>query len=129
MPPASKENKKDPNEQPLTPAQQLLKERRFKLSRYDLGISYTLTLLTCVCNKEPVIGAGKLSRHECHKLPSDYGRRRRRIKCDEGHPCQACITASSACTFEEPGKRTHGTTSHTKAKFVIIFVHGSDYSC
>ncbi|KAF9524900.1 fungal-specific transcription factor domain-containing protein [Crepidotus variabilis] len=33
--------------------------------------------------------------------------RRRRIKCDEGHPCQACLTASSACTFEEPGKRTH----------------------
>ncbi|KAJ7182904.1 fungal-specific transcription factor domain-containing protein [Mycena crocata] len=33
--------------------------------------------------------------------------RRRRIKCDEGHPCQACLAASSACTFEEPGKRTH----------------------
>ncbi|KAF4609485.1 hypothetical protein D9613_012329 [Agrocybe pediades] len=33
--------------------------------------------------------------------------RRRRIKCDEGHPCQACLTANSACTFEEPGKRTH----------------------
>lgn len=33
--------------------------------------------------------------------------RRRRIKCDEGHPCQACISASSACTFEEPGKRAH----------------------
>ncbi|KAF8888507.1 fungal-specific transcription factor domain-containing protein [Mucidula mucida] len=33
--------------------------------------------------------------------------RRRRIKCDEGHPCQACITANSACTFEEPGKRSH----------------------
>ncbi|KAG9220144.1 hypothetical protein CCMSSC00406_0007161 [Pleurotus cornucopiae] len=33
--------------------------------------------------------------------------RRRRIKCDEGHPCQACLSANSACTFEEPGKRTH----------------------
>ncbi|EJD02515.1 uncharacterized protein FOMMEDRAFT_125041 [Fomitiporia mediterranea MF3/22] len=33
--------------------------------------------------------------------------RRRRIKCDEGHPCQSCIAARSACTFEEPGKRTH----------------------
>ncbi|TFK36196.1 fungal-specific transcription factor domain-containing protein [Crucibulum laeve] len=33
--------------------------------------------------------------------------RRRRIKCDEGHPCQACLTANSACTFEEPGKRSH----------------------
>ncbi|EJF61621.1 hypothetical protein DICSQDRAFT_60279 [Dichomitus squalens LYAD-421 SS1] len=33
--------------------------------------------------------------------------RRRRIKCDEGHPCQSCLTSSSACTFEEPGKRTH----------------------
>ncbi|KAJ7209424.1 hypothetical protein C8J57DRAFT_359462 [Mycena rebaudengoi] len=33
--------------------------------------------------------------------------RRRRIKCDEGHPCQACLAASSSCTFEEPGKRTH----------------------
>ncbi|TDL14007.1 hypothetical protein BD410DRAFT_757410, partial [Rickenella mellea] len=33
--------------------------------------------------------------------------RRRRIKCDEGHPCQSCLTANSACTFEEPGKRTH----------------------
>lgn len=33
--------------------------------------------------------------------------RRRRIKCDEGHPCQACQTASSPCTFEEPGKRSH----------------------
>ncbi|TFY70865.1 hypothetical protein EVG20_g2137 [Dentipellis fragilis] len=33
--------------------------------------------------------------------------RRRRIKCDEGHPCQACLGASSACTFEEPGKRSH----------------------
>ncbi|KIJ62344.1 hypothetical protein HYDPIDRAFT_94787 [Hydnomerulius pinastri MD-312] len=33
--------------------------------------------------------------------------RRRRIKCDEGHPCQACLTANSPCTFEEPGKRTH----------------------
>ncbi|KAH8822579.1 fungal-specific transcription factor domain-containing protein [Flagelloscypha sp. PMI_526] len=31
--------------------------------------------------------------------------RRRRIKCDEGHPCQACINAKSACTFEEPTKR------------------------
>ncbi|KIK91069.1 hypothetical protein PAXRUDRAFT_150343 [Paxillus rubicundulus Ve08.2h10] len=33
--------------------------------------------------------------------------RRRRIKCDEGHPCQACLSANSPCTFEEPGKRTH----------------------
>ncbi|KIY48461.1 hypothetical protein FISHEDRAFT_43345 [Fistulina hepatica ATCC 64428] len=33
--------------------------------------------------------------------------RRRRIKCDEGHPCQACLTANAACTFEEPGKRSH----------------------
>ncbi|KAI0354102.1 hypothetical protein OH77DRAFT_1590863 [Trametes cingulata] len=33
--------------------------------------------------------------------------RRRRIKCDEGHPCQSCLTSNSACTFEEPGKRTH----------------------
>ncbi|KZS87357.1 hypothetical protein SISNIDRAFT_460970 [Sistotremastrum niveocremeum HHB9708] len=33
--------------------------------------------------------------------------RRRRIRCDEGHPCQSCLTANSACTFEEPGKRTH----------------------
>ncbi|CAK5276709.1 unnamed protein product [Mycena citricolor] len=33
--------------------------------------------------------------------------RRRRIKCDEGHPCQACLAANSACTFEEQGKRTH----------------------
>ncbi|KAJ7209427.1 hypothetical protein C8J57DRAFT_328556 [Mycena rebaudengoi] len=33
--------------------------------------------------------------------------RRRRIKCDEGHPCQACLAASSSCTFEEPGKCTH----------------------
>ncbi|KAF9261614.1 hypothetical protein L218DRAFT_980783 [Marasmius fiardii PR-910] len=33
--------------------------------------------------------------------------RRRRIKCDEGHPCQACLAANSPCTFEEPGKRTH----------------------
>ncbi|KIY51734.1 hypothetical protein FISHEDRAFT_36386 [Fistulina hepatica ATCC 64428] len=31
--------------------------------------------------------------------------RRRRIKCDEGHPCQACLTAKSDCTFE-PGKRS-----------------------
>ncbi|KAN0128261.1 Fungal specific transcription factor domain containing protein [Lactarius tabidus] len=33
--------------------------------------------------------------------------RRRRIKCDEGHPCQACLGAHSACTFEEPGKRSN----------------------
>ncbi|KAH9925726.1 fungal-specific transcription factor domain-containing protein [Fomitopsis serialis] len=33
--------------------------------------------------------------------------RRRRIKCDEGHPCQSCLTSNSSCTFEEPGKRTH----------------------
>ncbi|KAI0051558.1 hypothetical protein FA95DRAFT_1534316 [Auriscalpium vulgare] len=33
--------------------------------------------------------------------------RRRRIKCDEGHPCQACLGANSSCTFEEPGKRSH----------------------
>ncbi|KAH7091758.1 fungal-specific transcription factor domain-containing protein [Auriculariales sp. MPI-PUGE-AT-0066] len=33
--------------------------------------------------------------------------RRRRIKCDEGHPCQSCITANSSCTFEETGKRSH----------------------
>ncbi|THH07519.1 hypothetical protein EW145_g3327 [Phellinidium pouzarii] len=33
--------------------------------------------------------------------------RRRRIKCDEGLPCQSCTVANSACTFEEPGKRTH----------------------
>ncbi|EIW56190.1 uncharacterized protein TRAVEDRAFT_128689 [Trametes versicolor FP-101664 SS1] len=32
---------------------------------------------------------------------------RRRIKCDEGHPCQSCLSSNSACTFEEPGKRTH----------------------
>ncbi|KAF8259235.1 fungal-specific transcription factor domain-containing protein [Lactarius quietus] len=32
---------------------------------------------------------------------------RRRIKCDEGHPCQACLGAHSACTFEEPGKRSN----------------------
>ncbi len=37
----------------------------------------------------------------CSELVS----RRRRIKCDEGHPCQACLTANSSCTFEEPGKR------------------------
>ncbi|KAF7975571.1 hypothetical protein HWV62_9271 [Athelia sp. TMB] len=52
-------------------ASNLMKERRFKLSR--------------ACDR-------------C---------RRRRIKCDEGHPCQACISANSSCTFEEPGKRTH----------------------
>ena len=40
--------------------------------------------------------------------------RRRRIKCDEGHPCQACLGAHSACTFEEPGKRNN---PH-KSKFV-----------
>ena len=40
--------------------------------------------------------------------------RRRRIKCDEGHPCQACLGAHSACTFEEPGKRSN---AH-KSKFV-----------
>ncbi|EJD36897.1 hypothetical protein AURDEDRAFT_116989 [Auricularia subglabra TFB-10046 SS5] len=33
--------------------------------------------------------------------------RRRRIKCDEGHPCQSCLTANSSCTFDEPGKRSH----------------------
>jgi len=33
--------------------------------------------------------------------------RRRRIRCDEGHPCQSCLTSNSPCTFEEPGKRTH----------------------
>ncbi|KAI1792309.1 hypothetical protein LXA43DRAFT_1007556 [Ganoderma leucocontextum] len=42
--------------------------------------------------------------------------RRRRIKCDEGHPCQSCLTSNSACTFEEPGKRTH---PH-KSKYVIL---------
>ncbi|OSX62312.1 hypothetical protein POSPLADRAFT_1143806 [Postia placenta MAD-698-R-SB12] len=35
------------------------------------------------------------------------GSSRRRIKCDEGHPCQSCLTSNSPCTFEEPGKRTH----------------------
>ncbi|KAF8528468.1 fungal-specific transcription factor domain-containing protein [Hysterangium stoloniferum] len=38
--------------------------------------------------------------------------RRRRIKCDEGHPCQSCLSSHSACTFEEPGKRTQ----HSKSK-------------
>ncbi|KIJ56249.1 hypothetical protein M422DRAFT_219387 [Sphaerobolus stellatus SS14] len=38
--------------------------------------------------------------------------RRRRIKCDEGHPCQSCLSSHSPCTFEEPGKRTQ----HSKSK-------------
>ncbi|KAF8581867.1 hypothetical protein K439DRAFT_1653947 [Ramaria rubella] len=38
--------------------------------------------------------------------------RRRRIKCDEGHPCQSCLSSHSPCTFEEPGKRTQ----HAKSK-------------
>lgn len=41
--------------------------------------------------------------------------RRRRIKCDEGHPCQSCLSSHSPCTFEEPGKRTQ----HSKSKSVI----------
>ncbi|KAK7016907.1 hypothetical protein R3P38DRAFT_3361005 [Favolaschia claudopus] len=43
----------------------------------------------------------KLSRH------SQARKGLRPMSCDEGHPCQACLAASSACTFEEPGKRTH----------------------
>ncbi|KAH9905552.1 uncharacterized protein B0H18DRAFT_634960 [Fomitopsis serialis] len=41
--------------------------------------------------------------------------RRRRIKCDEGHPCQSCLTSNSSCTFEEPGKRTHPHKSNLSA--------------
>lgn len=57
-----------------------------------------------------VIVAGKRLRgvKESQRLNlQEFLCRRRRIKCDEGHPCQACISANSACTFEEPGKRTH----------------------
>ncbi len=42
--------------------------------------------------------------------------RRRRIKCDEEHPCQSCLTSNSACTFEELGKRTR---PH-KFKYVLV---------
>ncbi|KAG8936987.1 hypothetical protein FRC02_009124 [Tulasnella sp. 418] len=60
----------DQSNQAESNATQLLKDRRFKLSR--------------ACDR-------------C---------RRRRIKCDEGHPCKSCIHASSDCTFEEIGKKT-----------------------
>ncbi|KAF8191290.1 fungal-specific transcription factor domain-containing protein [Pholiota molesta] len=49
--------------------------------------------------------SGSILKERRFKLSSKC--RRRRIKCDEGHPCQACLTANSSCTFEEPGKRTH----------------------
>lgn len=32
--------------------------------------------------------------------------RRRRIKCDEGHPCKSCTNSNSSCTFEEVGKKS-----------------------
>ncbi|KAI0342012.1 hypothetical protein BDW22DRAFT_226824 [Trametopsis cervina] len=71
----SRQGSQPPEQQHQSSSSSILKERRFKLSRY-------------VC----------LACDRC---------RRRRIKCDEGHPCQSCLTSNSACTFEEPGKRTH----------------------
>jgi hypothetical protein len=67
MPPASKENKKGQQEvPPLTAAQQLLKERRFKLSRsvpphYRSFFSVVANLFTV----EPATGAGKLNSRTC----------------------------------------------------------------
>lgn len=58
--------------------------------------------------QEPTSATSSILKERRFKLSRACDRcRRRRIKCDEGHPCQACLSASSACTFEEPGKRTH----------------------
>lgn len=82
------------------------KERRFKLSRWVRYISPNVCcLMHCVGH---ATGVGELQidmNSNLHIFTEMF--RRRRIKCDEGHPCQSCLSASSACTFEEPGKRTH----------------------
>ncbi|KAF7369274.1 P-type phospholipid transporter [Mycena venus] len=48
--------------------------------------------------------------------------RRRRIKCDEGHPCQACLAASSACTFEEPGYPACGVCRRERGGSPSVYV-------
>lgn len=83
------------------------KERRFKLSRYALHRDPSRSRSRP--RPEHVIGVGELALHTHEELtlrPLVLSSRRR-IKCDEGHPCQSCLGANAACTFEEPGKRTH----------------------
>jgi hypothetical protein len=65
---------------------------------------------------ELVTGAGE-SRRKLHSPVHVLIRlcRRRRIKCDEGHPCQACLSANSGCTFEESGKRLESHPHKSKS--------------
>ncbi|KII85637.1 hypothetical protein PLICRDRAFT_44970 [Plicaturopsis crispa FD-325 SS-3] len=59
-------------------------------------------------NEDPDRTSSSSMRERRFKLSRACDRcRRRRIRCDEGNPCQQCHSASAACTFEEPGKRTH----------------------
>ncbi|CCM05299.1 uncharacterized protein FIBRA_07513 [Fibroporia radiculosa] len=98
MPPAASGDEQSPEVKPSTStsnptssssSSSILKERRFKLSRYHSAYNF--------CDFYALINILRA----CDRC------RRRRIKCDEGHPCQSCLTSNSACTFEEPGKRTH----------------------
>ncbi|KAG9009417.1 hypothetical protein FRB94_012074 [Tulasnella sp. JGI-2019a] len=57
-----------------------------------------------------------LARERRFKLSRACDRcRRRRIKCDEGHPCNSCSNSNSECTFEEMGKKavTHKSKRST----------------
>lgn len=106
----------DEQHERLEPTQtQLLKDRRFKLSRSVIRSSLRLPLAMSGANPvgptcqsvrsmqvSKLVGLSVLSSRAHLEIW-----RRRRIKCDEGHPCQPCRHASSACTFEEAGRKSH----------------------
>lgn len=83
----------------------ILKERRFKLSRCATASCFLISSLTPLQSMRPLQVSAIRSAEAGNPLKGLQ--RRRRIKCDEGHPCQSCLSSNSACTFEEPGKRTH----------------------
>lgn len=99
----------------LKPSQtsSILKERRFKLSR--CASPFFAPTTQDGSTDETRGTAGRATGVGEHTQPVRLlqvlivlgAHSRRRIKCDEGHPCQSCLTSNSACTFEEPGKRTH----------------------
>jgi len=62
-----------------------------------------------------------------HSLPPSLYHSRRRIKCDEGHPCQACLSAGSPCTFEEPCKRSHPHKSKCVPIIMLISFGSSSH--
>jgi hypothetical protein len=112
----------------LEPTQTLLlKDRRFKLSRSVIPSPPFVIAMTSAnpvgptCQSVRSMQVSKLVVISVLRSLLSYSSlsRRRRIKCDEGYPCQPCRHVSSACTFEEAGKKSH---PH-KSKYVYRSAH------